>query len=101
MKRRDRAEIVAMMLETIRIGAKKTSILQRTYLSFPQAKSYLSHLLEEEMIRYDPLSRLYNITEKGLDFLKTYQQMQSLIYPENDNNLVGRPVTTIVGPIAH
>lgn len=95
MKRLHCAEIVAMMLETIRIGAKKTSILQRTYLSFPQAKSYLSHLLEEQMIRYDLSLRLYSITERGLDFLETYQQMQSLIYPENDTNLVGRPVTTM------
>jgi predicted transcriptional regulator len=87
MKNRGRADILAKILETIQTGANKTMIMYRTYLSFPQLNGYLAHLLESQMVRYDSITRLYYATEKGIHFLKTYQEMQQMIYPK-DSELV-------------
>lgn len=97
MKRRDRSEIVATILEVAQGGAKKTNILQKAYISFPQLTAYLFYLVEEKMIAYNISSRSYDTAEKGLCFLDAYHQMHPMMNPDDDDchRLVGKPSTSM------
>lgn len=82
MKYRSRTEIVEMILQATRIGATKTRIMYRAYLSYTQVKEYLSFLLENGLIKYEEGSQLYRITEKGIHFLQVYSEISDLVTPK-------------------
>jgi len=72
--RRSELEIIRDILELSQDGAKKTEILYRNNMSFNQLNSYLSYLLEKEIIIESYSSnnsneRLYFNTDKGNELL--------------------------------
>ncbi|HEY7081630.1 MAG TPA: DUF4364 family protein [Nitrososphaeraceae archaeon] len=76
MKNRNNLEIIALILEIAK-GRRATQIriMYKAYLSYVQLKEYLSQLLENGLITYQEGERTYNTTEKGLHFLRIYQQI--------------------------
>ena len=75
MKYRSRTDIVSQMLEAANGGATKTKIMYKAYLSYAQLKEYLSMMVENDLLEYVEGDRLYKTTEKGMNYMKTYDQM--------------------------
>ena len=83
MKYRSRTEITAMILEAARIGSTKTKIMYKAYLSYTLVKQYMKFLQENGLIKYDKLTKEYQITEKGIRFLHAYDKIIELLSSKN------------------
>jgi len=83
MKYRSRTEISAMILEATKTGATKTRIMYNSYLSYTLVKKYLSFLQDNKLIQYEKMTKQYMITEKGLKFLRSYDQILDLFSSKN------------------
>ena len=83
MKYRSRTEISSMILEAARVGATKTKIMYKAYLSYTLVKVYLKFLQDNDLLRYEKLTKQYKITEKGLKFLHSYDQILDLLSSKN------------------
>jgi predicted transcriptional regulator len=81
MRNRDRMDIISQILETANgvSGATKTKIMYNAFLGYSQLKEYLTTLTENHLLHYDFLSRTFKTTEKGLRFLKTYNQIDEMM----------------------
>ena len=79
MKNRSRTEIVGNILNAANGGATKTKIMYIAFLSYNQLKEYLSVLIENNLIEYLEGTRTFKTTEKGLYFLKKYEELQELL----------------------
>ena len=78
MKNRSRTEIAASILESANGRATKTKIMYKSFLSYTQLKEYLSVLIENNLIEGLGGTQTYKTTEKGLNFLKTYNDIAEL-----------------------
>jgi predicted transcriptional regulator len=77
---RDRTEIVSQILEVANGNdTKKLNMMYRANLSYAQLKGYLTVLSKIDLLRYDLNTQTFKTTEKGLRFLKTYNQMDDLM----------------------
>ncbi|TLX83692.1 MAG: hypothetical protein E6L00_00145 [Thaumarchaeota archaeon] len=83
MKYRSRTEISAMILESARQGVTKTKIMYKAYLSYTLVTVYLKVLQDNDLIKYEKLTKQYKITEKGLKFLHSYVQITNLLSSKN------------------
>jgi predicted transcriptional regulator len=81
MKIRSRTDIINDILDAANGGggATKTKIMYRAYLSFTQMKEYVRVLTENNLLRYDVYTQTFKITQKGLRFLDTYNQINDAI----------------------
>ncbi len=79
MKYRSRTDIISQVLLAANGGATKTKIMYSAYLSYAQLKEYLSVLLENGLIEYQQGEQKYKTTPKGLQFLKTYEDMGQMV----------------------
>jgi len=81
---RGRLEIIADILASACDGVKKTSIMYRCNLSFRQLEVYLGFLLRKGLLkafarRESPESRLFETTRRGLDFLRAYRSLETIM----------------------
>ena len=90
MKHRSSIEIIDSMLRSMRSGAAKTHVMYSAHMSFAQLKEYLKVLEEKELVRYDESSRLYRISERGLRFMKSYDEIRELISVPSEQLLLER-----------
>ena len=67
-----------MILDAVRQGATKTKIMYKAYLSYTLVKQYIEFLEENDLLKYEKLTKQYKITEKGLKFLHSYDQILEL-----------------------
>ena len=88
MKYRSRTEIAAMILQSARVGATKTKIMYKAYLSYAQVKEYLRFLQESNLIKYEEGTQLYKVTEKGRHFLQAYDEISDLVSTKSNGKLV-------------
>jgi predicted transcriptional regulator len=86
MRHRSKTEIITRILEIVSDGSRfgdggisKTKIMYRASLSHPQLEEYLLILTESDLLRYDGRTRTFKTTEKGLRFLKAYDQIDQLM----------------------
>jgi predicted transcriptional regulator len=79
MKNRSRTEIAGSILESANGGATKTKIMYKSFLSYAQLKEYLSVLIENNLIECLEGTQTYKTTEKGLNFLKMYNEIGELL----------------------
>ena len=79
MKNRSRTEITASILESANGGVTKTKIMYKSFLSYTQLKEYLSVLIENNLLEYLEGTQSYKTTEKGLNFLKMYNEIGELL----------------------
>ena len=81
---RSRTEIVCNILDAVNGGgAIKTKIMYAAFLSYAQLKEYLSLLTENNLIEYLDGTQTYKTTEKGLNYLKTYNEIGELLQQSN------------------
>ena len=87
MGSRSRREIVAMILNAANKGGEtKTKIMYFAFLSYNQVKEYLSVLIENNLIEYLDGGNKFKTTEKGLFFLKMYNEIGELLPPTTVKN---------------
>ena len=79
MKNRSRTEIVGNILDAANGGATKSKIMYIAFLSYGQLREYLSILIENNLLEYIEGTQTYKTTEKGLYFLKKYDEIQELL----------------------
>jgi predicted transcriptional regulator len=82
MRNRDRMEIISRILDTAAnsgSGATKTKMTYNAFLSYGQLKAYLRTLTDNDLLRYDSLSQKFKTTQKGLRFLKAYNQIDEMM----------------------
>ena len=79
-KKRSREEIIASVLFTAKSGVSKTAIMYANYLSFSQLNKYIAFGLKANVLYINDDGK-YFTTAKGLDYLKTFEQVHSI---END-----------------
>ncbi len=79
MGNRSRTEIVGNILDASNGGASKTKIMYTAFLSYNQLKEYLSVLIENNLIEYLDGTKTLKTTEKGLNFLKTHNEIGELL----------------------
>jgi len=60
------------------VGATKTRIMYKAFLSFRQTKEYLGVLTENNLLNYDAYTQTFETTEKSLRFLDAYNQMSDV-----------------------
>jgi predicted transcriptional regulator len=80
LKHRSKEEISALVLEAIVNTHRptQTMIMYKAYLTHVQLKEFLASLMEQGLIEYNKLERIYTITEKGMHFLEVYNQFNQL-----------------------
>jgi predicted transcriptional regulator len=81
---RGRLDITADILKASYGGARKTYLMYRCNMSFKQLKYYLDFLLGKELlciVAEDVNSNhgLFEITDKGKEFLKSYKGLKALV----------------------
>lgn len=77
---RSRSEIIASILGTANGNRmRQTEILYKTYLSHTLLKDYLLFLIENDLLDYIAVDRTFKTTEKGMRFLRMYEQMADLV----------------------
>jgi predicted transcriptional regulator len=81
---RGRLDITADILEASYSGVRKTYLMYRCNMSFKQLKNYLDFLLGKELlcvVAGDVNSNhgLFEITDKGKEFLRTYKGLKALV----------------------
>jgi predicted transcriptional regulator len=81
-KRRSRMDIINSILRSIRehrVGAYKTQILYRSNLSHSLLNRYLDFVIENELVKTKKtdMRSVYYVTEKGEEFIRTYEEMRS------------------------
>ena len=80
MKYRSRIDIAAAILENTIEGSRRTLIMYKAYISYPQLKEYLTSMTKAGLIRYSgEEEKTYHITEKGMRFLEIYREVDSMI----------------------
>ena len=60
-------------------GATKNKLMYAVSLSNAQLNDYVIMLTERDLLHFDRQTHTFKITEKGLRFLKTYNQMYDMI----------------------
>ena len=80
MKYRSRFEFAATILEVAQAGnSTKTRLMYGSFLSFAQINEYLSFLLGNALITKSDDTHIYALTEKGMRFLRVYDEIAKLI----------------------
>ena len=80
MKYRSRADIIALILQSsMNGGATKTRLMYRAFLSYTQIQEYLQLLISKGLIMHEEGTQLYKLTEKGLHFIRSYEQISDVL----------------------
>jgi predicted transcriptional regulator len=69
---RKRIEIIADILQAVKLDAKKTQIMFKANLSYKILMKYLTDLLKASLISFVQERQCYTLTEKGHKFLENY-----------------------------
>lgn len=87
-KRRDKMYIIAEVLEIARDGTLKTQIMYRANLSFTQLNEYLGFMERIGLLERASVNAKagFRASEKGLDFLQRYHEINELLEPDGNNN---------------
>ncbi len=84
MKYRSRTEIVCNILEAANGGGvNKTKIMYTAFLSYAQLNEYFSILVKNNLIEYLDGTQTFKTTEKGLNYLKTHNEIGELLQQSN------------------
>jgi predicted transcriptional regulator len=80
LKYRSRLVIASTILEVARSdNATKTRLMYGSFLSFNQINEYLNFLLINALITKSEETNIYSLTEKGMHFLRVYEEIAKLI----------------------
>ena len=74
--RRNNLDICADILQVAQPGARKTQIVYKANLNFMIVKKYLRNLIENGFI--EKFDKLYYTTNKGVNFIESYEEISSV-----------------------
>jgi predicted transcriptional regulator len=77
-KRRSSIDVVAQIIQMANGGATRTGLMNACGLSYKSLKKHVILLAEKGLLEYEPMGEKYKPTEKGYQFLQTYDQMNML-----------------------
>ncbi len=72
MTHRSRTDVAAQILQAASDSVTRTRAMYSAFVSFAQLKEYLAILTENGLLEYNNKSQTYRTTEKGLVFLRAY-----------------------------
>lgn len=85
--RRDRTEIIAVIVALAQKPAKVSNIMDKVSLSYPLVKDYMRFMIELKLVQEQQINgktrdrvHVYEATEKGLAFLRLYCELLRLMY---------------------
>ncbi|HVB11873.1 MAG TPA: winged helix-turn-helix domain-containing protein [Nitrososphaerales archaeon] len=82
MKYRSRGEILSNILRVVASGkATKTRLMYGAYLSYTQIEEYMDYVLQQGLISQVSQTNLYQLTEKGMQYLNLSDEMSHLVVP--------------------
>jgi predicted transcriptional regulator len=79
MKYRGRTDIISTILQSAMHGATKTRLMYSAFLSYAQIQEYIQFLTERQLISFSAENGEYKLTEKGLHFLRVYEEISEII----------------------
>jgi predicted transcriptional regulator len=85
-RRRDKHDIVLDILKIARGGKRKTHIMYKAKLSYGQLKVYLELLNDRGLLESN--DGFYHTTSKGLDFIKTYEEISLFKMSSSENRMI-------------
>lgn len=77
--RRDMLEIAVEILREATGGTTRQETMMAVFLSFVQARRYLSLLVAWDFLEYQSSRKIFRITPKGTAFLKAYENINMLV----------------------
>ncbi len=79
-RRRCRMDVISSILDAATNGSKKTRIMYKAALNFKQMQRYLPLLLKKGLLdnAQTGSGNVYKTTQKGLDFLRKYEELTSV-----------------------
>lgn len=74
-------DIIAQILNAANYSGNitKSKIRYKAFLSYTQLREYTSVMVESDLLKYDENKQTYRVTDRGLRFLKVYEQIDKLI----------------------
>ncbi len=89
MRYRNRTEIISQILEAANgnVDITKTRLMYKAYLSQSQLKEYVEILTENDLLSYNSVTRTFRTTQKGLRFLKLYNEIDQLLKEEEQQRV--------------
>ena len=75
---RSRPDVIAEILSSCEKPLGKTRVMYMAFLSNAQTREYLTELYIKQFLVYDGVSRTYQTTEQGLEYLRLYEVMKDL-----------------------
>jgi predicted transcriptional regulator len=80
-KRRDRLEVLKDILTVAAnpFGANKTKLVYMSNLNFNRLSVFLQFLLDKEFVVKSEDGNLYNITTKGVGFLRELEKVDKML----------------------
>jgi predicted transcriptional regulator len=79
MKHRTATAIIAEILHLASFRMSKTKIMYAAFLSHHQIQFYLQMLVESRLTAKEESSNVYKTTERGMQFLKLYKQLEGFV----------------------
>jgi predicted transcriptional regulator len=79
---------VGNILDAANRGGTRSKIMYKAFLGYNQLNEYLPVLIENNLIEYHDGTQTFRTTEKGLYFLKRYNEIAELLQTTigNDND---------------
>ena len=79
-------EIMASVLKSALIGLADTRIQDPPNLSYANLQKYLKILQNGKLIKQDKKTGVYVTTEKGIKYLKEYDEIENFLASQKDVN---------------
>lgn len=76
--RRSKYAIAAAIIETALKPVRITDIVYDARLNFNITREYLSHLVENDLIRFDSNTKTYEASEQGVEYLDAFRHALKL-----------------------
>ena len=77
-KNRPQEKIIADILSVVKKNQKKTRIMYGANLSYELLCKYIDKLIVAELIKYRKNDKIYELTNKGEEYLNNYAEYESL-----------------------
>lgn len=83
MKYRSKIDIISQILDAANGGgATRSKMAYQAFLNYDQLKKTLTALVENNLLLHDRNTQTFKTTEKGLTFLKLYNEISGMIKGE-------------------
>ncbi len=68
-----------MLRSALNGGATKTRLMYGAYLSYAQLNEYVKALTERDLLNFNPDTRVFSVTPKGLEVLRAHDELERLM----------------------